>query len=579
MNSRGTMTKPMAQGFFSQRPLLISSFAVLFLATLQLFLFRPYYALNDDTFKIFFTQGVGTDLTPSEFIGYSNPLWGHLFKTLFTLFPHVPWYGMLMLTVQTLSLWALLYAFLMGSHPKFKTLLFALSFFSIYFFFFTSIQFTITAILAAQSALFLLLCLWKEGKLTRHPIALGACALLFFVGSLIRLEALFLLLFSALPLLAYLWFSAAPKTRDQLLGQKAFLLSLILLVGGGALYNHFWYEKTPGWSEFDRFDHQRLDLMDYRINPYNEKNRPFYEQAGWSENDFHMFKDWYYMDKDLYDPAKMRELAGHFPRFGVEGKLYGYHSLTETLMAPWAQTLILYIFAFLLWAPPKVFRVLLFQFLWILALFTFLVYFLGSRDRVTLPILIFMMNAAILLSDPSKEKIKSSTTSPRNGLLRIALAVLILLCPLTLYSYFKSWTGNQDQQRIEGYLDGWLKKLAPQNDQLYVTWDSSFPYEAFNAFDNFDLFRTFHVFTLAVYERSPNAQRMLDRFGLKDLLPDLVDNPNVFLICWPKEGEMYRQYMREKHHREIYPEKTFDCPFFKVFRIHSKPPGPHGWPK
>ncbi len=561
------------------RPALFSGVITLLLSLVQLSLLRPYYSLNDDTFKVFFTQGVGTDLIPSEFIGYSNPLWGHLFKTLYTLFPHSPWYGILMVAVQALSVWALLYAFLLGPQPRSKAVLFLLSFFGIYSYFFISIQFTITSILAAQSALFLLISLWQSEKLSRHPLALLSCVLLFFISSLIRLEAFLLLLFSALPLLAYLWFSAAPARRRQLLDQKIFFLSIFLLVGGAGLYNHFWYERTPEWSEFNRFDHERLDLMDYRIDPYNEKTRVFYEQAGWSANDLQMFKDWYFMDKDLYDPVKMRDLARHFPRFGVEGKPYGYHSLTEALLAPWAQTILMYFLAFLLWAPLKSFRPLIFQSLWILGLFAFFVYFLGSRDRVNLPILLFLVNASIFFSDPDPAGEKKSRPAKKGWLSRLALVVLVLLVPLSIHNFFDLRAQNLVQRTNEGYLNGWLKKLAPQDNQLYVTWDSSFPYETLSAFDNFDLFRTFHVFTFAVYQRSPNAQKMLDRFGLKDPLPDLVDNSNVFLICWPREGEMYRQYMREKHHREIYPEKTFSSPFFKVFRIHSKPPGPRGWPK
>src|SRR6185369_15742725 len=131
---------------------------------------------------IFFTQGVGTDLTPSDFMGYSNPLWGFFFKTLFTIIPHAPWYGWVMVSVQFFSLGALLYAFLLSSSPRFKALLLGVSFLMAYSTIFTSLQFTVTSSLAAQSGFFLAAALWRDGK--NRPGAAWAAASLLFLSSL-----------------------------------------------------------------------------------------------------------------------------------------------------------------------------------------------------------------------------------------------------------------------------------------------------------------------------------------------------------------------------------------------------------
>jgi hypothetical protein len=78
---------------------------------------------------------------------------------------------------------------------------------------------------------------------------------------------------------------------------------------------------------------------------------------------------------------------------------------------------------------------------------------------------------------------------------------------------------------------------------------------------------------LAVYQRAPNAKKMMDHFGLRDLFLDMIDRPDIFLICTSLEGAMYHRYMMEKHGRKIYPERCFSGAYFRVYRIHSHPPG------
>lgn len=537
----------------------------------QLFLFAPYYSVNDDTFKVFFTQGVGSDLLPSEFIGYSNPLWGLLFKTLFTLYPHVPWYGIALLSIQALSLGALLYAFGLTPHPHSKALFFIVVFLGVFSTFFVSIQYTVTAILASQCAFFLMLSLWQNGRSSGNRAAWWLAGFLVVASSLIRLDGLLIALFCALPLVVYSWASADPSQRRALWKRKLYLLLPALLVAAGAIYNHYWYATTPGWKEFNRFDHERLELQDYRIDPYNEKTKPYFDAAGWTQNDYQMFKDWYFMNRDLYDTDKMRRLAACFPRFGSQGKPASYHSLTDILTASEPQTLLMYFLAFLLLVPFKPWRFLLFQLGWVLAVLALLVYCLRAPDRVILPLLTIPMIAAIyFIGTASPDQPRKTERNPRT-LVRIGLVFLGLFFILGLHSYYRSYLANRQAQARERQLDGCLAALNPRPDDLYVTWDSSFPYEDFNIFDNFEIFRKFRVFTLAVYQRSPNAQKMLDHFGIRHLLRDMVDNPHVFLICWPREGILYHQYMVEKYHMEIYPEKTFQCPFFRVFRIHSRP--------
>lgn len=545
---------------------MFSAACLALLIPLQLHFFTPYYDFNDDTFKVFFTEGVGTDLAPSEFIGYSNPAWGLLFKVLFTHFPGIPWYGLALLAVQFLSMGALLYALALSPRPGLKAAAWGAAYLGVFITFFIGLQYTVTSILAAQCAFLLLLSLWQNGGSSPKRAGWAAAGFLLVVSSLIRLDGLLLAAFAVLPLFYYSWRQAGPAARRVLKARKLALLLPVLLIAGGALYGRLWYGVTPGWAEFNRFDHQRLELQDYRIDPYNAQTKPFFDEAGWSENDYRMFKEWYFLDKNLYDTGKMERLAAHFPRIGSEGKPVTYHSPAEILEAYWPQTVLLYFLCFLLLAPSGRWVFLVLQLAWVLAVLVLMIYAARAPDRVVVPLLTLPLITAVYFAGgpapgPKRDK---------KGLFPVWIgsAFLALLLILSLRTCSQLHFLNQHAQWGERLLKECMARWNPPEDHLYVVW--TFPYEDFNALDDLKGFRKLRLFELAVYQRSPNARKMLDSFGIKDLFREMVDNPRISLVCTPKECGYYRQYMREKYHLETVTEETYQCPFFEVFAVHSR---------
>jgi len=554
------------KGFLSQ-PLALCAACLALLIPLQLHFFTPFYEFNDDTFKVFFTEGVGTDLAPSEFIGYSNPAWGFLFKVLFTHFPGVPWYGLALLGVQFLSLGALLYALILSPRPGPKAAAWVAAYLGVFTTFFIGLQYTVTSILAAQCAFLLMISLWRNGGPSPNRAGWAVAGFLLVASSLIRLDGLLLAAFAALPLFYYSWRQADPSARRALRARKLALLIPVLLIAAGALYGRLWYALTPGWADFNRFDHQRLELQDYRIDPYNAQTKPFFDEAGWSENDYRMFKEWYFLDKNLYDARKMEKLAAHFPRFGSEGKPVTYHSLTEILGAYWPQTVLLYFLCFLLLAPSGRWVFLALQLAWVLAVLALMVYAARAPDRVVVPLLALPLMTALYFAGAPTPRPKGPKPKFPVWIGSVFLALLVIL---SLRTCAQLHFLNQHAQWGEGLLKQCMAQWNPPEDQLCVMW--TFPYEDFNALDDLSAFRRLRLFELAVYQRSPNAQKMLDHFGIKDLFREMVDNPRVLLVCTPEECGYYRQYMREKYGLETVMEETFKCPFFQVFRVRSQPP-------
>ncbi len=564
--SSPTASESPTGSFLDRYPFFCSVLVITIAMCFQFSLFRPYFQLNDDTFKVFFAQGVGTNLTPSEYIGYSNCLWGFVLKALYTYLPGVAWYGVLMLWTQALSLLAFLYAALLTPHSRFKAWVFVIAWIGFYFVFFAKIQFTATSSLAAQAGIFLALSLWQAPKTFSRPYGWWFSGFLIFLSSLIRLEGFLITFLIALPILVtFIKDPFRKKNRVMNLSKYIFLLIVSGLVLFGVLFNSYWYDHDPGWRAFNQFDKERVEFQDYRITEYTDRTKPYFDSVGWTQNDYRMFLSWYYTDAEVFSAEKVRELKSHFPRIGSGNKTMSYESVTQFLFSYGGKAFLAFYLALLLFVPLPSLRILLFQLGLFLGFFAFLIYFFRAPDHVVVPLLVLLLNTAIYHTSAD---INDFIPARRNWKLLTGMVFLAVIASSDLYALKHFHQENLHNQEEERTLNDYVRRLNPSDGQLYVI--SNFPYELFDGLDNFLVFKSFHIFEMAVYGRSPVASKMMDHFHVKDLLMDIVDKPNMFLVCTGEEGMMYQTYMKEKRQMTVYPELYFNCPYFKVYRIHSK---------
>lgn len=152
--------------------------------------------------------------------------------------------------------------------------------------------------------------------------------------------------------------------------------------------------------------------------------------------------------------------------------------------------------------------------------------------------------------------------------LGVAAALAVFLFIFTAYFFQKEQARNgrwiQCAQAMKTYMNG----LHPGDGQLYVTWFWGFPMEFAGAFDDFEMYRHFNMVPLTWFQRTPTTRAMMDRFGVKDLFRDMVDNPNILMICSENDMELYKNHMREKYGMETDLEGVYQCPFFSVYRVH-----------
>ena len=290
--------------FFADRPFLFSFLIALSYLLLTLLFFSPHFQYNDDVQVLLLLKGVGLTQSPSALNARENILLCTLLKDLYLHFPRVQWYSWLLLGTQFLSLLATLAALQWGAIRGPRTWLFLFAFAGIGAYFFTNLQWTMTASLAALGAFFLLAALWKEKARKPPLVAYFLVFLLVTLSAQIRYPSLFLITVLSLPVVwALAWKKEITPSRRSLL---LFLVLTFLTAFSSIFYNHLYYQGALGWPAFIDFFDQHFELHETRDPVYDQDSKPLFDSIGWTANNLNLFQEWYFMDEDT---LQLRELA------------------------------------------------------------------------------------------------------------------------------------------------------------------------------------------------------------------------------------------------------------------------------
>lgn len=549
--------------FFADKPFIFSFFAALAFLLLTFLFFSPHFQYNDDVQVLLLLKGVGLDQAPSALNARENILLCTLVKDLYLHFPRVQWYSCLLVFAQFLSLWATLAALQWGAYRGFRSLLFFFGFAGIGVYFFTNLQWTMTASLAALGAFFLGAALWKEKD--RKPPAI-AYLLVFFLVVLsvqIRHPSFFLIAVLSLPVAG-----ALGRKKEITPARRSILLFLVLtfLAAFSAIgFNYIFYQRTPGWAPFIEFFDQHFELHETRDPVYDQDSKSLFDSIGWTANDLALFQDWYFMDEDIYSAGHLRALSQYFPKFNFD-KPTNYF-LAKKISFLTTQIVVYFFLAFLWLAPRGSLRLLGASALWTYLVLLFLMGYEKLPERVFLPALFFLTVLAVFYAVPKWEN-RPQCPKRFPSVVPAAVVLLVFLSLFTAYFFHQEYSRNRRWVECEGLMKTYMESFHPRSNQLYALWGSNFPYEFFGAFDDFEAYRSFNIIPLTWFQRSPTTRAMLDRFGVKDLFEDMVDNPNLFLVCTAEETNTYNIHMMEKYNIKTRLEAAFSCPFFTAYQVH-----------
>jgi MFS family permease len=549
--------------FFDEKPF-FSSFLIAAVCLLLIYaFFSPHYQYSDDIQMLLLFKGVGMVQAPSALNQRENILLCTLVKDLYIHFPRIQWYSLMLVSTQFLSLWAMLAAFQWGSHRRFRTLLFLFAWAGIGAYFFTNLQWTMTSSLAVLGAFFLLAALWREKDRKPPILAWFLVFLLVALGVQIRYPSVGLIALIALPaILALVREGGMTPVRSSILRFLAVAAVASFLSVG---FDYYGYHRDPGWAKSIGFFDQLFELHEVRDPVYDPQSKPLFDSIGWTANDLYMFMDWYFLDEDTYSVDKFQKLNDYFPKFGFEKS--ANDSPAKKLTFDTTQ-ITLFFFLALLWLVPRgSYRALGLTAIWTFLVLAFLLAYEKLPERIFLPALFFLVVLGVFYAvpkwrDPSMDRKKSIWT------LGVATVLAVFLSLFTVYFFHEEHARNgrwiQAERMMKTYMDG----LHPVDGQLYAVWFWGFPMELQGAFDDFEMYRHFNMVPLTWFQRTPTTRAQMDRFGVKDLFRDMVDNPNILMICNEDDLGFYKIHMREKYGMETVPEAVYQCPFFSVYRVH-----------
>jgi len=551
--------------FLGEKPFL-GSFIATFLLTLPILLFfRSYFQWDDDYYAVLLLKGMVLNSAPSEFNYLENVLLGLGLKNLYIQWPSIQWYSGLFILTHFLSIWAILTSFNLGANRFFKTFLFMLGSVVLEIRFLNDLQWTVVAAAASIGSFLLLAALWQKPDTKCRAPALVMVFVLIILSVLIRPNALGLIATAFAPTVIHLYRKVKRTSTHRAL--LAFFAITAILALTAVLFHHYYYFRNREWKDAVEIFKERGPLVTYRTPVDNDTTQPIFNMIGWTPNDLKLLRFNYFMDPDTYSVEKFHLLNQYFPQFIVDKN--PQDTFGTMLSNPGFLVATAFFLATLPFLTGENLWFILLDALWTVLLLCFCRFYLWMPERIYLPCFFLLNNIVLFFVLPNSQ---SSSASPEklSRFFKWGIALQVLCFVFTVYlaalHYVKVryWAFQEKDLKVT------MSYLKPQDDQVFVVWGSAFPFVKIGAFDDDEFLRHFHVIALDWFQRSPITRAMMDRYDLKNVLKDMVDNPKVFLIAHPDELNLYRTYIMEKYKKDITFKVYFNSGQFTVLSVHSE---------
>lgn len=445
---------------------------------------------------------------------------------------HFPWYGSYLLLCHFFSLSIISTILTMKHGLKAGIVITVVIVFAVEIYTICNLQFTTTAFMLAAAG-GLLASAWLESPGSYKSPYFGTAILLLVASSMVRFQMFCLsMVLIALALVPSLLF--VPKKSDRIIRASVLFGFSLLLSYALVCINNGYYAVDSGWKDFYRNCATNGLIRDYARPANTDQARKALRKVGWSDNDLRAQRDFLNWDEKIFSAENTEYVATRLPAFRSDlNAISVFQSLITCLRDPLIWPLFPAIIFFLLLRrrdlPLAYYSSVLFA---AVATAALMIVFLKLPARIYTCIAEFLLLTFAFTIDASKLKVRKSDGNILGAWLGI-VSCLILSVPYLALS--ANLPRIRSLKRYNKELKQTLKTLQPREDQLYIVWGASFPYEAIKPLDDLTvLFENFNLLSLSCQNGTPLISEQLKRFQVKDPFEGLVRRNNeIFLIASP----------------------------------------------
>lgn len=558
-------------------------------------IFRPSFDTNDDPAMEMIAAGRGFCTAPDEHLVFTHVAIGWGLKTLYTVFPTVPWYGCYLFATQWAAHAALLAGLYANGYQRVRLALYGLYAGTAGLYFLNFLQFTTTAYLAAQSGMILAWIVVRRAlerptaddaaasgrnwgveeetgsrPTTRATIGsgwlLGIGAALLLWSSLIRWPVFFLVAALSTPAFGVM---AIGHLRRIRLWERVATAGLALggIVYGLVLANHAYYEADPRWRGFYDFNELRAHFNDLGHFPYTTETAATFTKAGWSQNDYCMIMSWFYDDPSVFNAESFQRImeGGEWPK--KRGSVR--QTMRETLSDKYTRPLFLAMIAALLCIPAGRYDratvgLLVLGSLGLIVAMT--VWRKPPPSRVYMTLFAFPLAFAIACSHVRsgwgggaaawrrwRQQRWGGLAGRRPTMAALAAATAMVGLGLWAVGNSVSMQYTRSRENLNRSREFWaaFASLRVRPDQLYIVWGYDFAFEQLRPTDSLWGMRDYRMLLMGWPQQAPFHREMKQRFGLDNLLRDLIGREDVFFIASSDCTPLIKTYAREHFQMEV----------------------------
>ncbi|MEK8019393.1 MAG: hypothetical protein VSS75_021180 [Candidatus Parabeggiatoa sp.] len=501
------------------------AFTVLFVASLLLVLPRTY-GVNDNVGILFDAEGGFI----SEFTSF---FYMKLLHLLYQMTNDIPWYGLALYFAHILSLFIFVRSLARIKNFDAFFIPFLIVYLYFYSFFIVQVDYSSTSIMVGANSLFAFLVLLSNRRKVSIFSVLGL-GFLFSLSFLIRIPGTYAVLVYGFPIIGLFLIGKYPK-KMYLIYFVIFLMPFLLfLIGDNLARTHL---TSIEYQQYHEFNSLRGKLHDYPILGINMNNPKILKENNWTKNDYESFVYWNFFDERKYNVTtlnnilkysvleKEHKIQKYFSSYFQTSIKLIYYSGNKWHFYLLLLTGILVIFRFHLGTLSVVFCYLLYA----ISVSVYLDIFYRFPTRIGHPILLMCTIFLIFLIF----KFFSGKFSKKNTYYNLLVAIFSFGILGFLFS-----TGMRHNLTTDVLFKSSFNRLqsAYQGKILYIPplalqWEKMDPLKRYHF--------NFHqiVYAGGTSTFSPGFYNELEKLGVKkgyELIPDLVNNPNAYVIAMSK---------------------------------------------